>query len=90
MMKKLLSGDSIEMIGNLVRALVTSQKESRKRLGDREAILLISGSTTWNRGGLYLPIPRDKSSCREFASPRTLRISYYNLACFYILIVVSC
>jgi hypothetical protein len=48
--KKLLSGDSIKVSGDLARALVASQEEFRKRLGDREAILLVSASTTWTRG----------------------------------------
>jgi hypothetical protein len=51
-MEKLLSGDGIEMTGDLARALVASQEESWKRLGDREAILLVSASTTWIRGDL--------------------------------------
>jgi hypothetical protein len=51
-MEKLLSGDGIEVTGDLARALVASQEESRKRFGDREAILLVSASTTWTRGGL--------------------------------------
>jgi hypothetical protein len=41
-MEKLLSGDGIDVTGDLARALVASQEESRKRLGDREAILLVS------------------------------------------------
>ena len=32
------------------RAFVASQGEDRKRLGDREAILFVSASTTWTRG----------------------------------------
>ncbi|RLM94223.1 hypothetical protein C2845_PM08G19200 [Panicum miliaceum] len=39
--EKLLSGDGIEVTGDLARALVASQEESRKRLGDRKAILLL-------------------------------------------------
>jgi hypothetical protein len=35
---------------------VASQEESRKRLGDWEAILLVTASTTWTRGGL---VPTD-------------------------------
>jgi hypothetical protein len=50
-MEKLFSGDSIEVTGNLARALVVSQEEFWKRLGDREAILLVRASTTWIRGG---------------------------------------
>jgi hypothetical protein len=84
-MEKLLSGDNVEVIRDLARGLVASQEESRKKLSDREAILLVSASTPWTRGGLCLPIPRDKSSCREFASPRPLpssfRISYCSLIC---------
>jgi hypothetical protein len=38
--EKFLSGDGIEVTGDLVRALVASQEESRKKFGDREAILL--------------------------------------------------
>jgi hypothetical protein len=45
-MEKLLSGDSIEVTGDLARALVASQEEFRKRLGDREAVLLVSASIT--------------------------------------------
>jgi hypothetical protein len=41
-MEKLLSGDSIEVTGDLTIALVASLEESRKRFGDREAILLVS------------------------------------------------
>jgi hypothetical protein len=50
-LEKLLSIDGIEVTGNLVRALVASQEEFRKRLDDREAILLVIASTTWTRGG---------------------------------------
>jgi len=32
------------------RAFVASQGEDRKRVGDREAILFVSASTTWTRG----------------------------------------
>jgi hypothetical protein len=35
---------------------VASQEESRKRLGDRKAILLVSTSTTWTKGGF---VPTD-------------------------------
>jgi hypothetical protein len=31
---------------------VASQEEFRKKLGDREAILLVSASITWTRHGL--------------------------------------
>jgi hypothetical protein len=41
-MEKLLSGAGIEVTRDLARALVASQEESLKRLGDREAILLVS------------------------------------------------
>jgi hypothetical protein len=54
--EKFLSGDGIEVTGDLARALVASQEKSRKRLGDREAILSVSASTTWTRGGL---VPTD-------------------------------
>jgi hypothetical protein len=50
--EKLHIGDGIKVIGGLVRALVASQEEFRKRLGNREAVLLVSASTTWTRGGL--------------------------------------
>jgi hypothetical protein len=40
-MEKLLSGDGIEVTGDLVRALVASQEEFRKRLGNREVVLLV-------------------------------------------------
>jgi hypothetical protein len=53
--EKLLSGVGIEVTGNLARALVASQEESRKRLGYWEAILLVSASTKWTRGG-FVPI----------------------------------
>jgi hypothetical protein len=49
-----LRGDGIEVIGDLAIALVASQEESRKRLGDRKIILLVSASTTWTRDGLVL------------------------------------
>jgi hypothetical protein len=38
------------------QAFVASQGESRKRLGDREAIFFVSTSITWTRGGL---VPTD-------------------------------
>jgi hypothetical protein len=38
------------------RAFMASQKEPRKRLGDRKIILFVSVSTTWNRNGL---VPTD-------------------------------
>jgi hypothetical protein len=44
-MENLLSGYGIKVTGDLARALVASQEEFRKRLGDREAILLVSVST---------------------------------------------
>jgi hypothetical protein len=53
--RKLLSGDGIEVIGDLERALMASQEESRKRLCDRKAILLVSASTTWTKNG-FVPI----------------------------------
>jgi hypothetical protein len=71
-LEKLLSGDGIEMIGDLATPLVASQEESRKRLGDREAILLASASTMWTRGGLLPTDIRDKSVRQEFASPHSL------------------
>jgi len=40
----------------------------RKRLSGREAILLLSASTIWTRGGLGLPISWDKSLYKAFAS----------------------
>jgi hypothetical protein len=55
-MEKLLSGDGIEVTGDLVRTLVASQEEFQKRLGDREAILSVSASTMWTRFGL---VPTD-------------------------------
>jgi hypothetical protein len=38
------------------RGFVATQEEPRKRLADREAILLVSASTMWTRGGL---VPTD-------------------------------
>jgi hypothetical protein len=68
---------------------VASQVEFRKRFGDREAILLVSASTTSTSGGLCLLIPRDKSSYQEFASSHPIllsfHISYCNLVCLYII-----
>jgi hypothetical protein len=34
------------------RAFMASQEESRKRLGDREAIFFVSASTIWTKGDL--------------------------------------
>jgi hypothetical protein len=34
------------------QAFVASQEEFRKKFGDQEAILFVSASTTWTRGGL--------------------------------------
>jgi hypothetical protein len=45
-MEKLLSGDGIEVTGDLTRTLVASQERIL------EAILLVSAATTWTRGGL--------------------------------------
>jgi hypothetical protein len=43
--KKLLSGDGIEVTRDLAWALVASQEEFREQLSDRKAILLVSAST---------------------------------------------
>jgi hypothetical protein len=90
-MEKLLNGDGIEMTGDLARALVASQEEFRKRLGDREAILLVSASTTRIRGDL---VTTDNKSLLTLLL-LSFRISYCNLVCLYILnislgLAISC
>jgi hypothetical protein len=59
--RPLLSGklreDGIKVAGILGvslsgRAFMASQEESRKRLGDREAIFFVSASTIWTKGDL--------------------------------------
>jgi hypothetical protein len=54
---KLHSEGGVKMTGGLGmslsgRVFVASQEESWKKLGDLEAILFVSASTTWTRGGL--------------------------------------
>jgi hypothetical protein len=55
--RKLCSQGGIKVTGGLGVSLsgltfVASQVEYRKRLGDQEAILFVSASTTWTRRGL--------------------------------------
>jgi hypothetical protein len=54
--EKLLSGDGIDVTGDLARALMASQEESRNTLGDWKIIFLASASATWTTDGL---VPTD-------------------------------
>lgn len=71
-MEKLISGKrdhgDRELGVNLGgQAFVASQCVPRRDLIAEKQYSRLSASTTWTRGGL-VPIPRDKSSCREFSS----------------------
>jgi hypothetical protein len=49
-------------------AFVASQEMPRKRLGDWEAILFVSASTTWTRGGFVPTNTTGQITRQEFAS----------------------
>ena len=68
-MEKLLSGTRGQGDHDDLQALVATQEESRKRLGGREAILLIECFNNMDVGAaLCLTEPRDKSRIKSLLS----------------------
>jgi hypothetical protein len=62
-----------------------SQEESRKKLGDREAILLVNASTTWIRGGFVLQheVIFVSRVCFPLSLFLSFRISLCNFVCLH-------
>jgi hypothetical protein len=61
------------------RAFMVSQEESRKRLGDQKAILFMSASTTWTRGGL---MPTDTTGINPHVKSLLLHIPSFTFPHF--------
>jgi hypothetical protein len=58
---------------------MVSQEESRKRLGDQKAILFMSASTTWTRGGL---MPTDTTGINPHVKSLLLHIPSFTFPHF--------
>ena len=74
-------------------AFVTSQDVPERDLVSKKQYSWLSASTTWTRGGIFLPIPQDTSLCQEFAFSHPLFTFPHfilQLVSLYILRVVSC